>query len=107
MNKFMRILVFFDLPVKTPAQRKIATKFRKFLIDDGYHMLQYSVYARVCNGTDAVAKHKKRIYASLPNNGLVQMLTVTEKQYQSIELLVGAHSEEKTFKMEQLTLYDV
>ena len=107
MNKFMRIIVFFDLPVKTPAQRKVATKFRKFLINDGYHMLQYSVYARVCNGTDAVEKHKKRIYTSVPNNGSVQMLTVTEKQYQSIEILVGALKEEKTFKMEQLTLYDI
>lgn len=45
MNKFMRILVFFDLPVKTKAEKREATKFRKFLINDGYHMLQYSVYA--------------------------------------------------------------
>ena len=43
MNKFMRIMVFFDLPVKTKAQRREATRFRNFLLADGYHLLQYSV----------------------------------------------------------------
>jgi len=106
MSRFMRIIVMFDLPVKTPAQRKVATKFRKFLIEDGYHMLQFSIYARVCNGSDAVEKHKKRLSISLPNNGSVRMMVITEKQYQSIEILVGALKEEKNeVKYEQLTLY--
>jgi len=96
----------FDLPVKTAAQRKIATKFRKFLIEDGYHMVQFSIYARVCNGTDAVEKHRKRINIHLPNNGSVRLLTITEKQYQSMDILVGALKEEKTeIKYEQLTLF--
>ena len=102
----MRILVFFDLPVTTPSLRKAAAKFRKFLLSDGYHMLQYSIYARTCNGTDAVEKHKKRMYGALPTNGSIRMLVITEKQYQSIEILVGAlKNEEKTFETEQLTLY--
>ena len=106
MNKFMRILVFFDLPVKSASQRRIANKFRRFLLSDGYHMLQYSIYARTCNGVDAVDKHKKRLYGSLPANGSVRMLVITEKQYQSIEILVGKlNNGEKTFKAEQLTLY--
>ena len=49
MNRLMRILVMFDLPVKTKAERRSATQFRNFLVGDGYHMVQYSVYARVCN----------------------------------------------------------
>jgi len=106
MSRFMRIIVMFDLPVKTPAQRKTATKFRKFLIEDGYHMVQFSIYARVCNGTDAVEKHKRRLNTSLPNNGSVRMMVITEKQYQSIEILVGVLKEEKKEEeYEQLTLY--
>ena len=54
MSKFMRMIVFFDLPVGTARERKAATKFRNFLIKDGYHMVQYSVYSRICNGNDAV-----------------------------------------------------
>ena len=103
----MRMLVMFDLPVKTAAQRKVATKFRKFLVEDGYHMVQFSIYARVCNGTDAVEKHRKRIDNHLPANGSVRLLTVTERQYQAMEVLVGAlKPEEREKKYEQLTLFD-
>lgn len=57
----MRMIVFFDLPVQTKTERRHATAFRNFLLKDGYHMLQFSVYARVCNGNDAVKKHESRL----------------------------------------------
>lgn len=106
MNKFMRMLVFFDIPVKTKKQRKIATSFRNFLLKDGYHMVQYSVYARVCNGNDAVEKHRQRLKAALPDNGSVRLLVITEKQYESIEILVGNLFEDDTpFVCEQLSIF--
>lgn len=89
----MRILVFFDLPVVTTKERKAATKFRNFLLKDGYHMVQWSVYSRICNGTDAITMHKSRLQQNLPEKGSVRVLTLTEKQYESIEVLLG----EKTF----------
>lgn len=89
MNRFMRILVFFDLPVKTKHDRRSATKFRNFLLNDGYHMVQYSVYARICNGRDSVETHRRRLQSALPSKGSVRMLVITEKQYNAIELLVG------------------
>ena len=64
-------------------------RFRSFLLKDGYHMVQYSVYARVCPGTDAVEKHRQRIMEHLPKNGAIRMLTVTEKQYEGIDILLG------------------
>lgn len=88
----MRILVFFDLPVKTKPERKAAARFRKFLLEDGYYMVQFSVYARVCNGSDSVEKHRQRIRGSLPKNGSVRMLVITEKQYGSIDILLGNYS---------------
>lgn len=106
MNKFMRIIVFFDLPVQTKSQRREATKFRNFLLKDGYHMLQYSVYARVCNGMDAVEKHRARIRERLPKNGSIRMLTITEKQYESIEVLLGSLCEaDEDFQSEVLTVF--
>lgn len=89
MNKFMRILIFFDLPVVTAKQRKVATQFRNFLIKDGYHMIQWSVYSRLCNGTDAVAMHEVKLRQHLPEHGSIRMLTLTEKQYESMEILLG------------------
>ena len=88
-NRLMRILVFFDLPVKTKAERGAATKFRNFLLMDGYHMIQLSVYARICNGTDSVAAHKLRLASAVPSKGSVRMLVITEKQYSNIQILLG------------------
>lgn len=102
----MRIIVFFDLPVKTKAERKNATQFRKFLLNDGYHMIQYSVYARICNGSDAVEKHQMRLRTNLPSNGSVRSLVITEKQYEAIEILVGKlTSADETFLSEQLSFF--
>lgn len=106
MNKFMRILVFFDLPVKTKSERREATRFRNFLLTDGYHMLQYSVYARVCNGMDAVEKHRTRVKQNLPNNGAIRLLVITEKQYEAIDILLGNLTQaDEPFQCEQLTIF--
>ena len=106
MNRFMRMLVFFDLPVTTKSERKEATKFRNFLLKDGYHMIQYSVYARVCNGTDAVTKHKARLKRSLPDNGSIRLLVITEKQYESVEILLGnLCTADESFEAEQLSIF--
>lgn len=106
MIKFMRMLLFFDLPVKTKRERKIATNFRKFLLKDGYYMIQYSVYGRVCNGRDAVEKHRLRLKAALPENGSIRLLVITEKQYESMEILVGdLHEEDSPFVCEQLSIF--
>ena len=92
----MRILVFFDLPVVLPLERKAYAKFRKFLLSDGYTMLQYSVYSRICNGQDSVNKHMKRLKENLPNvNGSIRVLKVTEKQYENMEILLGTTTPEE------------
>lgn len=102
----MRIIVFFDLPVKTKKERREATQFRNFLLNDGYHMLQYSVYARVCNGMDAVSKHKSRIKNHLPCNGSIRLLVITEKQFESIDILLGKLTQaDDSFQCEQLSIF--
>ena len=92
MHKFMRMIVFFDLPVQTPKQRSDATHFRNFLLKDGYYMLQYSVYVRICNGMDAVNTHKARLMTQVPDDGSIRLMVVTEKQYESIELILGEYT---------------
>lgn len=102
----MRILVFFDLPVATKQERRVATQFRNFLLKDGYHMVQFSVYSRVCNGRDAVQKHKERIYRNVPDNGSVRLMVITEKQYEAVEILVGKKvQDDAPAAYEQLTIY--
>ncbi len=85
----MWLFVLFDLPVGTKAQRRDATRFRNFLKDDGYFMLQYSVYARICRGEDGSTKHIARVTRKLPSTGSVRALTVTDRQYGRMRLLLG------------------
>lgn len=87
--RILWMFVFFDLPVGTKLQRRAATRFRNFLKDDGYMMLQWSVYARVCRGEEAVEKHVMRVTRNLPKRGSVRALQVTDKQYARMKLLLG------------------
>jgi len=102
----MRMLVFFDLPVVTRAEKRAYTQFRRFLLNDGFDMIQFSVYGRILNGTDAQEKHFKRLIANLPPEGSVRLLAVTEKQFATMKLLVGMPLfQEKTVKANQMLLF--
>ena len=102
----MRMLVFFDLPVVTRAERRAYAQFRRFLLNDGFDMIQFSVYGRILNGNDAQDKHLKRLIANLPPEGSVRLLTVTEKQFASMQLLVGLPLfQEKAVKANQMLLF--
>jgi CRISPR-associated protein Cas2 len=100
------MLVFFDLPVVTKTERRAYTVFRRFLLNDGYDMIQFSVYGRILNGTDAEAKHMKRLVDNLPPAGSVRVLTVTEKQFASMKMLVGLPLfQEKAVNARQILLF--
>ena len=102
----MRLLVFFDLPTTTKAERRAYTLFRRFLINDGYDMIQFSVYGRIVNGRDAELKHTQRLTEHLPAEGSIRALTVTEKQYAGVKLLVGTpKNQEKKVNANQLLLF--
>ena len=104
-RRFMRILVFFDLPTVGREQKRAYLRFRNFLLKDGYDMLQWSIYARIANGSDRLDKHRNRLRAHLPPDGSVRCLVVSEKQFASIEILVGPiKSQEKVINADQLLL---
>lgn len=104
--KFMRLIVFFDLPVTTAEKRKAANQFRQFLQKDGYQMLQLSVYSRIVRGRDALQKHHNRLKAHLPEEGQVRYLEVTEKQFAGMIMLIGEpKSREKKVNADQLLLF--
>ena len=77
-------LVMFDLPTETKQQRRAATKFRDFLLDQGFERAQYSVYARFVNGKEGFEAHLQRIENKLPDWGDVQILQFTDRQYENM-----------------------
>lgn len=87
--RFMRVIVFFDLPTKTAKDRREYTAFRKFLVKSGFMMLQESVYSKIAvnpNAAEAVCENLKK---KKPPAGLVEVLLVTEKQFSKMEMIVG------------------
>ena len=75
------VLVFFDLPVGTPEERRDATNFRKDLIKDGYFMVQFSVYARPCGTADRVETQVRRLKPKIPPHGEVRGLLISDAQW--------------------------
>ena len=87
--RFMRIVVFFDLPVLTAANRKDYRDFRKYLLQSGFMMIQESVYCKLAQNSTAADTIVENLKRNRPNDGIVQALKVTEKQYNKMDFIVG------------------
>ena len=85
----MWLIVLFDLPTDTKASRKEYTRFRKFLLNDGFSMMQYSVYIRHSSSDENAHVHSKRVKARLPADGEVRIIKITDKQFGKIEVFFG------------------
>ena len=83
------LFAMFDLPVKTRAQKRMYSQFRKLLLADGFCRMQYSVYARYCPSEEAAGAHRQIIRTGLPSEGHVRLLAVTDRQFGKMENFVG------------------
>lgn len=88
----------FDLPTKEKEDRLSYAKFRKWLIQNGYDMLQYSIYCRICNCADSANLHMNKLTPNIPKNGSVRSLIVTDMQYAKMKV----HRGTKTVREERL-----
>jgi CRISPR-associated protein Cas2 len=102
--RFMRIMVLFDLPTETAANRKNYTRFRKFLIKNGFMMMQESVYVKLALNQSAVTAAVENLKKNKPPEGLVQVLTITEKQFSKMEIITGAISGDVIISDERLLI---
>lgn len=91
-NHFMRLVLFFDLPVETSTQRKNYRKFVKWLTTEGYIRIQYSVYAKLCINNDSAETASKKVFHNCPAEGDIRFMVITEKQYQKIANVHHTHS---------------
>lgn len=100
----MRVLVFFDLPVTTSENRRAYTHFRKFLLKNGFLMLQESVYCKLALNSTAVNAIVENIHKNKPEEGVIQLLTVTEKQYAKMDIIIGELKSEVLDSDERLVI---
>lgn len=103
--RLMWMIVLFDLPVLTKRERKDANKFRKFLQDEGFDRLQLSVYTRFCAGKEQTQAYTRRVESALPPDGDVQIIYITDKQYENIVRFIGPKRRPSNKNPEQYTLF--
>ena len=101
----MRLVVMFDLPSGTSKQKKNYRHFRKNLIKQGFIMMQESVYCKLCLNGSAVESMQAYLENIKPPQGLVQVITMTEKQFSKIKFLVGEDNSEYINSSERILIF--
>lgn len=100
----MRIIVMFDLPTETPLRRHNYGKFRRYLIKSGFMMLQESIYVKLALNQNMANSIVDSIKKNKPPEGLVQILSVTEKQFSKMEIITGEYSNDTVDTDERLLI---
>ena len=103
--RLMWIFVMFDLPVTSKTEARAATKFREYLLDEGFEKSQFSVYARFCNGKEQFETYMRRIEAHLPDRGDIHILSFTDRQYENIVRFSGQRRRRRRKNPDQLALF--
>ena len=103
--RVMWLIVCFDLPTLTPGEKKEYVRFRKALLDDGFDMMQYSVYMRCCPSEENAAVHSGRVRGALPPDGKVNIVRITDRQFGRIEVYLGKKRKKTPEKVEQLQFF--
>ncbi|MDX2104755.1 MAG: CRISPR-associated endonuclease Cas2 [Alphaproteobacteria bacterium] len=101
----MWVIAMFDLPVDTPAARRAYARFRKDLLEDGFTMMQFSIYIRHCASIDNAELHTARMGAKVPERGEVRFLIVTDNQFGRIRVFVGKKRDKPAPAPAQLQLF--
>ena len=101
----MWVIAMFDLPTDTPKARKAYTTFRKSLIQDGFTMMQYSVYTRHCASIENADTHMGRMGAIVPAAGEVRFLSITDRQFGRIRIFTGKKRTNPSNPPAQLELF--
>ena len=103
--RVMWTLVMYDLPTETKKQRRIAARFRKDLMKDGFCMFQFSMYIRHSPSSENADVHKKRVKNNLPELGKIGILQITDKQFGQMEIFYGQKLVEAQKGPQQLELF--
>jgi len=102
----MWIMVMFDLPVVSAKERRIATKFRNFLVKEGFSMCQFSVYTRFCGPRERLESIAQHIDNQMAGNGIVSILRFIDKQFGDILTIENKSRRKSKENPDQLMIFD-
>lgn len=101
----MWLFAMFDPPVTTKESRRHYAQFRKYLLTEGFHRLQYSVYARFCANEESSAIFRNRIEKRLPPAGNVRLIGITDRQFGKMQVFNGRKRTKPESELDQLLLF--
>ena len=101
----MWLLAMFDLPTDSKKARKAYARFRSHLLDEGFHMMQYSVYARYCESEARANTFRNHVRHVLPDNGEVRLISITDRQFGKMEIFLGKTQTDVEKPPDQLLLF--
>ncbi len=99
------LITMFDLPTDTKAARREYAVFRKFLLKDGFSMMQFSVYIRHCASHESAEVHYQRVRVHVPPSGEVRVLAITDKQFERMKIFWGKLRKPAEKPLAQLELF--
>lgn len=102
--RFMRMILFFDLPILTMEDKRNYRQFRKMLIKNGFIMLQESVYCKMMTSPSMENSIKNMLHNNKPPKGLIQTITVTEKQFVKMDYISGEYTSDIIDSEERLII---
>lgn len=103
--QYMWVLAMFDLPTVKPEEKKAYASFRQELLNDGFSMMQYSIYIRHCGNLENADVHVKRIAAALPKKGELRVMVFTDKQFGRMQLFGGGYHDGLPEPGQQLEMF--
>ena len=103
--RIMWIMVLYDLPTETKKQRKIAARFRKEIMHDGFTMFQFSSYVRHCPSRENADVHIKRVEKITPEEGKICIMQFTDKQFGMMKIFYGQESQPTPEVSQQLEMF--
>jgi CRISPR-associated protein Cas2 len=101
----MWLIVLYDLPTNTKSQRRVAARFRKDIMAYGFTMFQFSAYVRHVVSREQADAYKRRVKRLIPQEGLIGILEVTDKQFEKIELFYSKEKKQMPGAPQQLQLF--
>lgn len=101
----MWTLVMYDLPTETKRHRRIAARFRKDIMKDGFSMFQFSMYVRHSASSENADVHRNRVVRLLPDEGKIGIIQITDKQFGKMEIFYGTKKQESQEVPQQLELF--
>lgn len=101
----MWLFAMFDLPVDKPELRREYTQFRKALLKEGFSMLQFSVYAHYVRSEESEEVYRRRVAMVLPSHGQVRLISITDRQFEKMEVYVGQKRKKVEDPPHQLMLF--